>query len=55
MLEVRGDLDLRQETLSPHNRSQFRFQNLEGHVAVVLWEQEVPGSNPGVPIDVTSL
>ena len=36
MLEVRGDLDFRQETLGPHDRCQFRLQHLEGYVAVVL-------------------
>ncbi len=25
-----------------------------GPLTVVLWEQEVPGSNPGAPTDVTS-
>ena len=32
MLEVGGDLDLRQEPLGPDNRSQLRLQDLEGYV-----------------------
>ena len=33
---------------------EIRENSENGGVSRVLWEQEVPGSNPGAPIDVTN-
>ena len=44
MLQVRRRLDLGQETLSPHHRCEFRFQNFEGDLPLVL---EVVGQIAG--------
>jgi len=36
MLEGRGSFDLDEETLGPNDFRQLRFEDLEGHAAVVL-------------------